>query len=88
MSEEVKSKKVRIYKFASEHNLSAESLVEFLQKKGYEIKSHMSALTDEMLTDINTYFKRILKRLKNITEKSQSSKEKELKNPKLLLKKN
>jgi translation initiation factor IF-2 len=58
MSEEVKSKKVRIYKFASEHNLSAESLVEFLQKKGYEIKSHMSALTDEMLTDINTHFKK------------------------------
>ena len=58
MSEEVKSKKVRIYKFASEHNLSAESLVEFLQKKGYDVKSHMSALTDEMLTDINAHFKK------------------------------
>jgi translation initiation factor IF-2 len=58
MSEEVKTKKVRIYKFASEHNLSAESLVEFLQKKGYDVKSHMSALTDEMLTDINAHFKK------------------------------
>jgi translation initiation factor IF-2 len=58
MAEEAKAKKVRIYKFASEHNLSAESLVEFLQKKGYEIKSHMTALTDEMLTDINAHFKK------------------------------
>jgi translation initiation factor IF-2 len=58
MSDEVKTKKVRIYKFASEHNLSAESLVEFLQKKGYDVKSHMTALTDEMLTDINAHFKK------------------------------
>jgi translation initiation factor IF-2 len=58
MPEEVKSKKVRIYKFASEHNLSAESLVEFLQKKGYDVKSHMSALTDEMITDISAHFKK------------------------------
>jgi translation initiation factor IF-2 len=58
MTEDAKAKKVRIYKFASEHNLSVESLVEFLQKKGYEIKSHMTALTDEMLTDINAHFKK------------------------------
>jgi len=58
MSEDLKSKKLRIYKFASEFNLSAESLVEFLQKKGYDVKSHMSALTDEMIADVQNHFKK------------------------------
>ena len=35
---ETKQKKVRIYKLASEYNLSAESLVEFLLEKGYICK--------------------------------------------------
>ena len=35
---EAKSKKVRIYKLASEYNLSAEQLMEFLKKKGHEDK--------------------------------------------------
>ena len=30
---EAKTKKVRVYKLASEYNLSAENLIEFLQKK-------------------------------------------------------
>ncbi|HSL90552.1 MAG TPA: translation initiation factor IF-2 [Ignavibacteriaceae bacterium] len=55
---ETKAKKQRIYKFASEHNLSADNLIEFLKGKGYEIKSHMSLLTDEMLTDIQSHFKK------------------------------
>jgi len=58
MSEDLKSKKLRIYKFASEFNLSADSLVEFLQKKGYDVKSHMSALTDEMIADVQNHFKK------------------------------
>lgn len=58
MSEEKKEKKIRLYKFASEYNLSTESLVEFLQKKGYEVKGHMSALTDEMIADIKVFFKK------------------------------
>ena len=33
MSDEVKSKKIRVYKLASEFNLSAEQLIEFLKKK-------------------------------------------------------
>ncbi len=55
---ETKAKKQRIYKFASEHNLSAENLIEFLKEKGYEIKSHMSLITNEMLTDIQLHYKK------------------------------
>ena len=53
-----KTKKLRIYKFASEYNLSTDTIVEFLQQKGYEVKSHMSLLTDEMIADINNKFKK------------------------------
>ncbi len=55
---EAKSKKIRVYKLASEYNLSAEQLIEFLKKKGHEIKSHMSLVSDEMLKDIQDHFKK------------------------------
>ncbi|MFO7525036.1 MAG: translation initiation factor IF-2 [Ignavibacteriaceae bacterium] len=55
---EAKTKKQRIYKFASEYNLSVDNLIEFLKTKGYEIKSHMSLLTDEMLEDIQSHYKK------------------------------
>ena len=55
---ETKTKKLRLFKFASEYNLSATTLAEFLNKKGYKIKSHMSLLTDEMLKDINEHYKK------------------------------
>ena len=52
------SKKIRVYKLASEYNLAAESIVEFLQKKGYDVKTHMSMLSDEMITAVNDHFKK------------------------------
>lgn len=55
---EPKSKKIRIYKLASEYNLSAEAIVEFLQKKDYEVKNHMSLLTEEMITEVSNHFKK------------------------------
>lgn len=58
MSDTPKTPKVRLYKFATEYNLSTESLTEFLQKKGYDIKSHMAILTDEMLSEIKGHFKK------------------------------
>ncbi|MGD8777930.1 MAG: translation initiation factor IF-2 [Ignavibacteria bacterium] len=58
MPENTKKKKLRLYKFASEYNLATESLVDFLTEKGYEVKSHMSLLTDEMLSDIHSKFKK------------------------------
>jgi translation initiation factor IF-2 len=55
---EAKTKKLRIYKLASEYNLSAENLVEFLRGKGHDVKSHMSMLSDQMIQDINNHFKK------------------------------
>jgi len=72
MPDLVKEKKLRLYKYASEFNLSTESLVEFLQKKGYDVKGHMSLLNDEMITDIKAHFKKDIekaeKHYKKITE--------------------
>jgi translation initiation factor IF-2 len=58
MTEETKNKKLRVYKLASEINISAEQLVEFLQKKGHVVKSIQSILTDDMITEINNHFKK------------------------------
>ncbi len=58
MPDSVKEKKLRIYKFAAEYNLASELLIEFLQKKGYEVKSHMTLLTEEMENEIRTHFKK------------------------------
>ncbi|MGE5847383.1 MAG: translation initiation factor IF-2 [Ignavibacteria bacterium] len=55
---ETKEKKLRVYKLASEYNLAAENILEFLQKKGHDVKSHMSILSDEMISDINNHFKK------------------------------
>lgn len=58
MPDAVKDKKIRLYKFASEYNIPTENLIEFLQKKGYEVKSHMTLLTEEMESDIRVHFKK------------------------------
>ncbi len=55
---EAKTKKPRVYKIATEYNLSAENLVEFLRSKGHKVKSHMSMLDDEMVKEINDHFKK------------------------------
>ena len=78
---EAKTKKIRIYKLASEYNLAVESLVEFLESKGYKIKSHMSTLTDEMIDEINNHFKKDIekaeKHYKKIAEFQKKRVEKE-----------
>ncbi|NOX65331.1 MAG: translation initiation factor IF-2 [Chlorobi bacterium] len=58
MVETKKPKKLRIYKLASDINISTEAIVDFLSEKGYKIKSHMTLLTDEMLSDIQSHFKK------------------------------
>ena len=58
MSDAIKPKKLRIYKFAAEYNLSTDSLVEFLKSKDYKVKSHASLLTDEMIDEIRQHFKK------------------------------
>lgn len=58
MPETAKERKLRLYKFATEYNLSTDSLVELLQKKGFDVKSHMSLLTDDMVAEIKSFFKK------------------------------
>ncbi|MDP3683194.1 MAG: translation initiation factor IF-2 N-terminal domain-containing protein, partial [Ignavibacteria bacterium] len=60
--EDDKSKKIRIYKLAAEYNLAADSIVEFLKKKGYVVKTHMTLVTDEMMADIQNHFKKDLEK--------------------------
>ncbi len=55
---ETKSPKVRLYKYASEINLSSENLIDFLKTKGFEVKSHQSILSDEMIAEVNAHFKK------------------------------
>lgn len=55
---ETKSPKIRLYKFATEINLSSENLIEFLKTKGHVVKSHQSTLTEEMISEINAHFKK------------------------------
>jgi len=59
---ETKRKRIRIYKLASEYNLSAEHLVEFLKGKEYKVKSIQSLLTDKMIADIHEHYKKDIER--------------------------
>ena len=57
MSEKTE-KNTKIYKLATKLNLSSETLVEFLMKKGYKVKSHMSSVDEEMHLEVLTHFKK------------------------------
>ena len=57
MTETVEKRK-KLYKVATELNLSHETLIEFLRKKGHEVKSHMSSVDEEMMKDILVHFKK------------------------------
>ena len=48
----------KIYKLASEYNLSADSIVEFLSGEGFKVKSHMSNLNEEMISAVQEHFKK------------------------------
>jgi translation initiation factor IF-2 len=64
---ETLEKRKKIYKVATELNISHETLIEFLRKKGHDVKSHMSSVDDEMARDIMIHFKRD----KDVAEKHQ-----------------
>lgn len=51
-------KKVKIYNLAKDLNLSSETILEFLKKKGFEVKNHMSVVTDDMVHSVNSHFKK------------------------------
>ncbi|MBI9071712.1 MAG: translation initiation factor IF-2 [Melioribacteraceae bacterium] len=65
MPEDKNPKKLRLYKFASEYNLSSDSMMEFLKGKGHSIKSHMALLNDEMLADIHSHYKKDIEKAEN-----------------------
>ena len=52
------TKKTKIYKLATELNLSSDTIIEFLKKKGFEVKNHMSTVTDEMHHAVTSQFKK------------------------------
>ncbi len=64
---ETVAKKKKVYKVATELNLSHETLIEFLRKKGHEVKTHMSSVDDDMMRDILIHFKKD----KDVAEKHQ-----------------
>jgi translation initiation factor IF-2 len=51
-------KKMKIFNLAKELNLSSETIIDFLKKKGFDVKSHMSSITEEMMPIIMGHFKK------------------------------
>jgi len=51
-------KKMKIFNLAKELNLSSETIIDFLKKKGFDVKSHMSSVTEEMMPVIMGHFKK------------------------------
>jgi translation initiation factor IF-2 len=52
------SKKIKIFNLAKDLNLSSETIIDFLKKKGFDVKSHMSLVTEEMMPVIMGHFKK------------------------------
>ena len=61
MSEE-KVKKLRIANLAGDINLSADTLLDFLKGKQYPVKTANSIVTEEMLQEIHSHFKKDIER--------------------------
>ncbi len=52
------AKKQKVYKIAAELNLSSQVILDFLDKRGYPVKSHMSAVEPEMVEEIMVHYKK------------------------------
>lgn len=90
---ETKAPKIRLYKYAAEINLSSENLIDFLKSKGYEIKSHQSILSEEMINAVNAHFKKDIekaeqhyKKIAEFNKKRAEKSEKEEKSAQVELK--
>jgi translation initiation factor IF-2 len=59
--------KKKIYQIAKEINISHETLIEYLTRRGHTVKSHMSVVDDAMMHDILAHFKKD----KEVAEKHQ-----------------
>ena len=68
--------KKRVHELAKELNVSNKELIEFLNSKGYEIKSHMSSVPEESMDDIVKHFKGEKPKPKKESAKKTPSKKK------------
>ena len=50
--------KTRLYKVAKELNLSHDTLIDFLAKRGFDVKNHMSIVDEIMLDAVERHFKK------------------------------
>ncbi len=73
---DLKEKKLRISKVASEYNLSADLLIDFLKKKGFEARSINTPVTDEMMEAIEQQFRKEIEKARAHYKKVESIKEK------------
>lgn len=62
-----KPPKKKIYQIAKEFNVSSDTLIQYLKKKGHDVKGIMSVATDAMMHDIVDHFKKE----KEVAEKHQ-----------------
>jgi len=81
-----KQKKYRVYKYASEINISTDAIIDLLKSKGFEIKYHMALMSDEMIDILQSHFKKdidkseehkrkLAKFIEKRAEKTESNKE-------------
>ncbi len=59
---EPKEQKIRIHQFASQFNVSAQAILDYLKKKNYDVKSINTPLTPVMFEDIKVQFKKDMER--------------------------
>lgn len=67
-------KKKKLYQVAKELNIASDSLIEFLSKKGFELKTINSTITDEMSVLIMSHFKKEKESVEKHQRKIQSFK--------------
>ncbi len=72
MSEGTENKKIRISMVAKDINISSDSLIDFLKKKGFQVNSLNSLVSDEMMAEVTAHYKKDIekaeKHQKKITE--------------------
>ncbi len=66
--------KKRVHELAKELNISNKELIEFLNSKGYEIKSHMSSVPEDSIKQVTEHFKGTKAEAKPKAKKEQSKK--------------
>ncbi|HTK82055.1 MAG TPA: translation initiation factor IF-2 [Bacteroidota bacterium] len=80
-----KAPKKKIYQIAKEINISHETLIDYLAKRGHSVKSHMTVVDDAMMHDISAHFKKDKevaekhqKRIQTIRESRKKAEEKQI----------